>query len=434
MKRSRSSSIRAVASSDYNGYLTQFQIPSTGRTITFESVDTASTTAVTADGLEAALDLETIAGLAPGANIIVYVIPSLSGIYIADAYNQIISDGFASVVNSSFGGCESVDSYESGIFATGVAAKIAFVASSGDQGAACYAGPNTYDLGVEYPASDPNVIGVGGTDTNTFESVPLTNPVVWNDGAGYGSGGGGVSTEFTIPSYQSGVASALASTAMRNVPDITGPATYAALLLSGAWQPIDGTSWSSPEFAAELAEIYQYCKTAVAAPNALLYSAYASASSDFIDVTSGNNTWLETNPTATFTGYAAKAGPDNTSGLGIPQGWNVAQTACPNRSLAFAPPAPNLTVQLAPSTPVLVRSVHTAGSYGTDLGERAAGSTTQVQMLMRTATGMEANEQARAGRAHQCRLHDHEDVREPSRDRCDCAERYGRELLHDQRS
>jgi len=98
---------------------------------------------------------------------------------------------------------------------------------------------------------------VGGTDTNTFESVPLTNPAVWNDLVAFGSGGaggGGVSTEFTIPSYQQGV-SGLASSANRNVPDIAGPAAYAALYVGGALSPIDGTSWSSPQFAAELSEI-----------------------------------------------------------------------------------------------------------------------------------------------------------------------------------
>jgi len=51
----------SVATSDLNAYLTAFSIPTTSRSITFESVDSANANAVTADQTEAALDLETIA-------------------------------------------------------------------------------------------------------------------------------------------------------------------------------------------------------------------------------------------------------------------------------------------------------------------------------------------------------------------------------------
>jgi len=384
----------SVATSDLNAYLTAFSIPTTSRSITFESVDSANANAVTADQTEAALDLETIAGLAPGANIIVYVIPGLDDISIGDAYNQIITDGHANVVNSSFGGCEGVDTGESSIFATGTAAKIAFVASSGDQGSACYSGTPLYSPGVNYPASDPNVIGVGGTDTNTFESVPLTNPAVWNDLVAFGSGGaggGGVSTEFTIPSYQQGV-SGLASSANRNVPDIAGPAAYAALYVGGALSPIDGTSWSSPQFAAELSEIYQYCKTALTNPVSQLYTAYSRSSANFIDVTSGNNSYALTVPGAAT--YSALTGRDNVSGLGMPKGMNVAQSLCPGRVPSLAPVAQLNPAVLGPSAPVLVPLTTNVAAYGTDMGERATSDLTTVQFVLRNVSGIAANEQA----------------------------------------
>ncbi len=47
--------------------------------------------------------MQTIAGLAPGANIIVYHIGSLGDQQIEDAYNKVLTDGKASAVNSSFG-------------------------------------------------------------------------------------------------------------------------------------------------------------------------------------------------------------------------------------------------------------------------------------------------------------------------------------------
>jgi hypothetical protein len=379
----------SVAAGDLSTYLTTFSIPTTGRTISYVSVDSAPiAVAHNGDQTEAALDLETVAGLAPGANIIVYVIPSLDSNSIDDAYNQIITDGRANVVNSSFSACESSDDIESGIFATGVAAKIAFVASSGDQGSACYNGIAPYVPGVGYPASDPNVIGVGGTDANP--GLPLANPVVWNDGLNYGAGGGGVSTEWTIPSYQVGV-SGFASSTHRNVPDITGPATYAALYVGGAWLPIDGTSWSSPQFAAELSEIYEYCQTSFANPVSLLYNAYSRASTDFIDVTSGNNHYANVSSSAT---YSAGIGPDNASGLGIPQGMNVAQTLCPNRVPSISPVAQFTNAVLGPSAAVVVAATTNPANYGSDLGERATTDVTPVQFVLRNTTGIASNEQA----------------------------------------
>jgi hypothetical protein len=383
----------SVASSDLSTYLTTFSIPTTGRTITFESVDGANQNLVVSNGdqVEAALDLETVAGLAPGANVIVYVMPDLSDTSIVDAYNQIISDGHANVVNSSFGGCENSEaSIESPIFATGTAAKIAFVASAGDQGSACFDG-SPFSNGVNYPASDPNVIGVGGTDTNTFEpGVTLTNPVVWNDGPGFGVGGGGVSALFPIPAYQQTV-SGFVSTTNRNVPDISGPGTYSALYVNGAWTPIDGTSWSSPQFAAELSEIYQYCRTAFVNPVSLVYTAYNRSHSDFIDVTSGNNMYpdLPGSPT-----YNATIGVDNVSGLGVPLGMNVAQSLCPGRVPTFSPVAQINTAVLGPAAPVLVPLATTVSKLASDVGERAAGAVTTVQFVLRNVSGMAGNEQA----------------------------------------
>jgi hypothetical protein len=278
-----------VSPMDISTYLGYFQIPVTSRTITYRLIDGAKSTPTVSGQFEATLDLETVAGLAPGANIELYVVPSLNSIDIVDAYNAILSDNNASIVSSSFGGCEySGQNAEGVVLQTGANQAIAFVASSGDQGNECYSGPSTYIPGVSYPASDPNVIGVGGTET---WSAPLTTTVVWNDthatGGLQSASGGGISAYVAIPSFQNGVAG-IASTQYRNVPDVSMPAAAAAIYLGG-WGGAEGTSWSAPQFAAMLAEVYEYCSSAFYSPSLLPYYVASHGSGAFIDVTSGNN-------------------------------------------------------------------------------------------------------------------------------------------------
>ena len=55
-------------------------------------------------------------------------------------------------------------------------------------------------LDVDDPASQPTVTGVGGTSLSLLGSG--STETVWNDR--YGSGGGGVSSNFTQPSCQTG--------------------------------------------------------------------------------------------------------------------------------------------------------------------------------------------------------------------------------------
>ena len=70
------------------------------------------------------------------------------------------------------------------------------LAASGEPGAAdCCLGTAR---AVDDPASQPYVTGVGGTKVGTSPET------VWNDS--YGAGGGGVSTLWTQPSYQSSAA------------------------------------------------------------------------------------------------------------------------------------------------------------------------------------------------------------------------------------
>jgi hypothetical protein len=371
----------APATSDLNAYFTYFQTPATSRTITSEVIDGS---VGTSDAFEATLDTETIGGLAPGSNIIIYEVPELSQLDINDANNQIITDGVAKVVSMSFGGCENAYSQQdqAPIFATGVGDGITYLASSGDQGNGCSSGTLQ---GVNYPASDPNVTGVGGNESDTS----ITNPVAWNETGDEGMGiqnatGGGVSSLFTVPSYQSGVSGA-ASTTYRNVPDVALPAIGVDVYLNGVWEEGLGTSWSAPQMAALVAELDQYCGTPLGNINPALYAA---PSSDYIDVTSGNNQYGSLTPY-----FTAGAGYDNTTGLGMPKGMSLAASFCGTVTAGHAMQPARTHVATRGAAEAVTVSHPTDRAFSldarpavlrssTDLGERSRSASTPIQIVL----------------------------------------------------
>ncbi len=358
---------------------------------------------------EATLDVETVAGLAPGANIVFYDIPDLSSGSFDAAYNQVISDqqrsGAPTVMSISFGGCESPQSTtDDTFFATGAAQGIAFVASAGDQGNECFTGAPTpqpqYTPGANSPASDPNVIGVGGTESdslgNASPSPIIANNVAWNDALGRCAGsanqcatGGGVSGLFTTPPYQVGLVGEQ-STTQRNVPDIALPAAVDGVYQSG-WNTILGTSWSAPQAAAMIAEIYEYCGvSSMKNPVNLFYNAFKlQAYNDFIDVTGGNNRFGSSSPY-----YFGQRGFDNVSGIGMPLGMPIATTLCPN-NIAFAnramPGAAPATASLAAARPTALANVPNL-RYFPDLGERAGGASVRLVIVLRDTPSLALNE------------------------------------------
>jgi|SRR5579872_404618 len=246
--------------------------------------------------LEVELDIEQSGGMAPGATIIDYNIPDLSDASIFDGYAAIIDDNVADIVNSSFGGCELfyTKAYNGGVdytyilqdfhdlFLQGNAQGITFVASAGDNGAlGCTNVEGTrFTLGVENPADDPNVTGVGGTNlVTTFTPKSLTSKYVSENaypdpldpaqvgaaGGVWGSGGG-KSVIFRIPPYQHLVNTGDARD--RTIPDVAlhmggcplialqpcgANRSYDIEAFAGAFYGVIGTSASSPDFAGLLA-------------------------------------------------------------------------------------------------------------------------------------------------------------------------------------
>ncbi|MGH9016824.1 MAG: hypothetical protein ACRDY1_03665, partial [Acidimicrobiales bacterium] len=191
-------------------------------------------------------------------------------------------------------------------------------------------------LDVDDPAAQPEVTGVGGTDlTNVdgpVESVwnaPLNDSVTLPEGAG----GGGISSVFALPAYQAGIVGtssngacgAPAGSGCREVPDVAAsadPSNGYVIYYDGSWTAFGGTSGAAPLWAAvaALAVALNGTPQPLGNLNPDLYALAAAGQPDFNDVTTGDNDFTDT---AGGT-YAAGPGYDMASGLGSPQGTNLA--------------------------------------------------------------------------------------------------------------
>ena len=266
---------------------------------------------------EATLDVEQVLGGAPGANVILYDTPDLTDQSLISAYVAIVNDNTADVVSLSFGQCELyyTAAYNGGqdqtailrlyseLFEQGNAQGITFVAASGDAGGLGCLNPGYFSgssgqfiPGVSVPAADPDVTAVGGTNLVTAAEAggsgsgyarenAWSDPEIAFDPFGLGvnasggvwGAGGGVSTLYAKPTYQSLVSTA--SSSFRTVPDVglqvggcpdiasspcnggdvtndgSGNAERSTLnvVFNGLWDGVVGTSAAAPEMAGAVA-------------------------------------------------------------------------------------------------------------------------------------------------------------------------------------
>ncbi len=285
---------------------------------------------------EAALDIEDAAGLAPGASLRVYSGPQL-GTGPIDTYSRMVTDDSAKVLSTSWGLCEpematqpGVQATETLLFSEAAAQGQTVVAASGDAGSSdCYLPGADTDptVTVDDPADQPGVTGVGGTSLLAPGTPPTET--VWNNG-GFLSGGGGVSSDFAMPTWQQGpgvgasqavsTCSALGRPSCREVPDVSAssdPAHGYAILFNGQWRVAGGTSAASPLWGAMTAVIDQGLGSPAGLMNPTLYGAGSCAASPFNDVTVGGNALV---PLASVNQgrYSATPNYDVTSGWGSP--------------------------------------------------------------------------------------------------------------------
>jgi kumamolisin len=151
---------------------------------------------------------------------------------------------------------------------------------------------------VDVPASAPHVVGCGGTRKTA------SSETVWNDNPGHATGegtGGGYSTVFALPAWQTGVPKPPARLG-RMVPDVSAnadPVTGYNMFVHGKTIVVGGTSAVAPLYAGLFASFGT--KLGFVAPT--LYRNEGA----FNDIVAGENGT-----------YKAGPGPDPCTGLGSP--------------------------------------------------------------------------------------------------------------------
>jgi kumamolisin len=267
------------------------------------SVDGANFDAAPGGGQgEVELDIEIVQAMAKAAKTLVYEAPNSDQGEI-DLAAQIASENRVSVTSISWGLCEtqssaaSITGTDNG-FKQGVAEGITFYSASGDSGSNdCGDGTRA----VDFPASSPNVSGVGGT-TLRLSGGNRSTETAWS------GSGGGVSSVFATPSFQVG------SGGHRTVPDVSGdanPSTGYAIFSGGTWVEFGGTSCAAPLWSGFTALHDANSGTRQGNINPALYtishgSGYAAS---FHDITSGSNG-----------AFRAGTGYDEVTGLGTING------------------------------------------------------------------------------------------------------------------
>lgn len=248
--------------------------------------------------VEVALDIELMNAIAPGAAQIRVYEGANSGASSLDILNEMAnpSNGMSlpTMISTSWGLAEDQETAselnsEGTLFKQMAAQGQSFFAASGDSGAF----DDGRRLSVDDPASQPYVIGAGGT-TLTVSNGAFASEAAWVDS------GGGVSAVHAIPSWQTNLVGAGSggSKTMRNVPDVAlnaNPSTGYVIVAGGQQLQVGGTSCAAPEWAAFLALVNQQRAAANKSPTGFvapaLYSVGASSNgtADFHDVTTGNN-------------------------------------------------------------------------------------------------------------------------------------------------
>ena len=119
-----------------------------------------------------------------------------------------------------------------------------------------------------------------------------------------------------------------AGTLCREVPDVSAsadPAHGYRIFYSGSWFVVGGTSASAPMWAAFIALVDGRCGQRVGFLNPTLYQLRTAGTTDFHDVTSGNNDGVGAHAGL----YPATTGYDMASGLGTPIGSTLPSALCP---------------------------------------------------------------------------------------------------------
>ena len=287
---------------------------------------------------ETTLDVEAAHVMAPGASLLVaetnkVELEGRTGFpQIVAAEKYVIRRHLGGVISQSFGATEQTFASPAALralrgsflLAAKPAYRVTVLAATGDTGAAGY----TYSMAgvfpspaVSWPASDPLVTAVGGTQLDLSPSGRRRSAdVAWPQG------GGGRSSVFARPAYQQGLPGV--TRAHRLIPDISmdgscdsGMAAFGvgqSALPKPGWFVACGTSLSTPLLAGLVALAGQQAGHSLGLINPALYRMAASHAPGIVDVVRGDNafTFSRHGKTHAVAGFHAQRGYDLVSGLG----------------------------------------------------------------------------------------------------------------------
>jgi len=364
---------------------------------------------------EGDLDLEWAGAVARNATLI-YVNSTNAW----DSLQYAVTSDLAPVISVSYGACEPAFSASDlqSLMLLGQQANVqgqTILVASGDSGAAgcdVLFGPQAkQDLAVSMPASLPYVTAVGGTEfdegSGTYWSttngaangsaLSYIPEIAWNDSSvGYGiqATGGGASTLFTKPFWQSGPG--VPNDGVRDLPDVSlsASADHDGYLICdetfdsttkkftpvcpngyyGGFDAIGGTSASTPAFAGIVALLNQSMNSPQGNINYALYALARLSPNPLHSISSGSNAVpCQTNPPAPdcptsgsgagLMGYRAGPGYNMATGLGSVDA-NALISAWPSITLS-----PDFDITVSPPNMTLYRgSVATAEITVSDVG------------------------------------------------------------------
>jgi kumamolisin len=334
---------------------------------------------------EAVLDIDMAIGLNPALSQVQVYEQGTSAFPVAllDSLSAMATDNSAKVISISYGTDEAIQgtdaiNAENAVLEQMTGQGQTVFASTGDDGA--YGRSGNGELNVADPSTQPFVTAVGGTTLFSGPHDSYLAEEVWNDlGAGFGATGGGVSTVWPIPSwqtpggYQVTVGNGGSST-MRNVPDVaavgnplTGVSVYSAI--NGGWIVIGGTSVSSPIWGGVFSVVNGISQglgfgvEGYANPAFYYLAEFRTGPiyTMFNDVTDGTNGELSHFAPP---GFSAGTGYDNTTGWGTPLGSAVLTNLVVPTGNSAPPPAPVIRDSNAKATRITLTWSASKGATG----------------------------------------------------------------------
>jgi subtilase family serine protease len=286
---------------------------------------------------ETTLDVEWAHVMAPGASILLVETPTsenegTTGFpQIVTAEKYVLNHKLGQVISQSFAATEPTFPSQGalrtlrGAYQLAARDHVTVLAATGDEGATAYQ-YNMKDLYtsrvVSWPATDPLVTAVGGTQLDLRAAGTRRKPdVAWT------GSGGGRSSVFSRPSYQYSVRTLTGGS--RSVPDISMDAScgssvaiYTSFAGGSGWSSICGTSLATPLFAGIVALADQLAgggqPHGLGLINPAIYQIAIRHEPGVVDVRKGNNTdsFSQHGKRYTVRGFNAGPGYDLASGVG----------------------------------------------------------------------------------------------------------------------